>query len=614
MADVPEAASGLSWFVALPDTDAGDVVLSSLRQRAIGLQMITHGSGRPWLVGRWADDEAAVATFGDRRLVVIGEHRLRTSDLLRLGAHARDPADLCAAVRDQPGSFHVLAATRAGSAAQGSLSGFRRVYFTTAGDAVLVSDRADVLAALTGSDVDEESLALRLLAPYAPWPLFWQPVWRGVHAVRPDERLILTAGAAPRATARWHPPEPVSDLATAAARLRDALSDAVAVRVHDRDVIASDLSGVDSTALCSLAVRTGTRVVGLTCVSPDPLDDDLPWARRASVDLGGVIHEVVDGNANPLPYDGVGEPTDRFDEPSAAVMYRAGFLAVSRRAAAHGARVRLTGFGGDELLTTDPVLQVTLLRTHPGTALRQLWLMRAAYRWGRRETLRALLDRRSYATWMASLADGVGASGSALSGPLLAWGAPVWTAPWVVPDGRRLLQQVLRERATEAVPLVNDRGLHGRLAGVYAGAAAARHLAQTTRRIGVSVALPYLDDQVVDACLAAPVVDVSSPRDYKPLARAAMRGVVPTALLERTTKADTSIAADRGARRHRADLLALSEDSRLAERGLIDAAALRAAIEHPHDRTWYDLDQTLACETWLRSLEARAGDPLTEER
>ncbi|MDG4788011.1 asparagine synthase-related protein [Micromonospora sp. WMMD1102] len=603
MVAVPDVASGLSWFLVVPDTDGGRALAEPLRQPGTGLRTLTHASGRPWLLGRWTDDEVAVAEFGDRRLVALGEHRLGAGDLERLGAGARDAGQLCAALHGLPGSFHALASTPAGTAVHGSLSGYRRVFFASAGEQTLAADRADVLAGFTGGRVDDEALALRMLAPYAPWPIFWQPVWRGVHAVPPDRRLLLDRAAAPRTVTRWRAPEPVLDLATAADRLHRALSDAVAVRAGADEVVASDLSGLDSTSLCALAARGGSRVVGLTCVSPDPLDDDLPWARRAAAELGSVRHEVVDGEANPLPYEGILRPEDRFDEPTAAVLYRASFLAVSRRAAEHGAGVRLTGFGGDELLTADPAMQLTLLRTHPWQAVRQLRLLRSAYRWGRRETLRAIVDRRSYGDWMASLGGDLDGAGSTRARPLLGWGVPVATAPWLTADARARLVEALRGRAGTALPLSADRGLHGRLAGVYAGAANARHLAQSTRRVGVTAALPYLDDQVLEACLAAHPAQVTSPRHYKPLIRAAMAPVLPEALLARDTKADTSIAATRGAHRYRDDLLALADDSRLAGHGLVDVAALRAAVRAPDDRTWYDLDQTLACETWLRTVE-----------
>lgn len=602
MTNVPVIHPGLSWFAALPDSAAGTALAAALQGSAPVLRQVDHPSGRPFMVGRWTDGEAAVAALGDYRLVVLGEHRLGPPDLLRLGADARDAAGLCAAVSQAPGSFHVLASTPDGVELHGTLSGFRRLFFGSAGSVTVASDRADLVAALTGAAVDEERLATRLLSPGAPWPLFWQSVWRGVQSVRPDERLVLAAGSAPRTVPRWRPPEATLSLADAGERLRRALSDAVRVRTEAGGIVASDLSGMDSTALCCLAAGTGAGVVALTCVSPDPLDDDLPWATQVVRALD-ITHEVIPVEQYHPPYEAMFDGHEHFDEPTAAVMYRAGFLALSDRAAAHGARLRFSGFGGDELLTADPALQLTLLGTQPRTAMRQLRQLRGALRWSRRDVLRAVLDRRTYGEWLGSLGRELETATISPNQPILGWGPPVRVAPWVTPDAVMTLRRVLAEHAPRARPLTDDGGTHGRLVNVYLGATMNRHMAQMTRRTGVPLAVPYFDDHVLEACLSARLADITDPWEYKPLISEAMRGIVPDPLLARRSKADTTIAAEQSAVDHRDALLALAENSRLAERGLVDAAGLHAAIRSPTDRTWFDLDQTLACETWLRAID-----------
>jgi asparagine synthase (glutamine-hydrolysing) len=84
-----------------------------------------------------------------------------------------------------------------------------------------------------------------------------------------------------------------------------------------------------------------------------------------------------------------------------------------------------------------------------------------------------------------------------------------------------------------------------------------------------------------------------------------MRGIVPDESLARQTKANGSCDADPGLRRHRAELLALWEDSQLDRLGLIDAGALREVCTRPlpPHLEFGGLDQTVACEVWLRSLE-----------
>jgi asparagine synthase (glutamine-hydrolysing) len=84
-----------------------------------------------------------------------------------------------------------------------------------------------------------------------------------------------------------------------------------------------------------------------------------------------------------------------------------------------------------------------------------------------------------------------------------------------------------------------------------------------------------------------------------------MRGVVPEESLIHQTKDEGSHEVEAGLREHRAELLALCEDSRLARLGLINANALREVCSRPLPPSLqFDaLYQTVACEVWLRTLE-----------
>jgi asparagine synthase (glutamine-hydrolysing) len=132
-----------------------------------------------------------------------------------------------------------------------------------------------------------------------------------------------------------------------------------------------------------------------------------------------------------------------------------------------------------------------------------------------------------------------------------------------------------------------------------------RQLDQMASRIGVTLAAPYHDDRVIEAGLAVRPQERITPWRYKPLIIEAMGGIVPDESLTRQTKANGSCDADPGLRRHRRELLTLWEDSRLAELGLIDADALRETCTRPlpPELQFGGLDQTVACEVWLRSLE-----------
>ena len=110
---------------------------------------------------------------------------------------------------------------------------------------------------------------------------------------------------------------------------------------------------------------------------------------------------------------------------------------------------------------------------------------------------------------------------------------------------------------------------------------------------------------MIEAGLAVRPEERVTPWRYKPLIVEAMRGMVPDQSLTRQTKANGSGDVEPGLRRHRAELLALWEDSRLGALGLVDAAALREACTRPlpPDLQFGVLDQLVACEVWLRSLD-----------
>jgi asparagine synthase (glutamine-hydrolysing) len=132
-----------------------------------------------------------------------------------------------------------------------------------------------------------------------------------------------------------------------------------------------------------------------------------------------------------------------------------------------------------------------------------------------------------------------------------------------------------------------------------------RQLRQVSGQLGIDLAAPYYDDRVIEAGLAVRPEDRVTPWRYKPLIVEAMRGIVPGESRIRQTKANGAADVEPGLRRHRAEVLALWEDSRLAAVGLVDAAALREACTRPlpPDLQYGVLDQLVACEVWLRSLE-----------
>lgn len=586
-------------------TDRADAAAAARSFARPGSRTLAHASGRPWLVGHWHDDEVVAASAGGASLAIVGCCPIDADELRRRAARLRDLAELDALARSLPGSFHLVGALDGQIRVQGTASGLRLVFHAEIDGVRVAATRADMLAAVLGLDPDVEELAVRLLWP-APYPLFETSMWRAVSAVPPQAAVVVAAdGRTVRHTQWWTPPEPVRPLTEAAPVIRRALREAVDARTHQGGVVSCDLSGgLDSTSVCFLADRSPAHVVASTWPGRDPADTDLSWAERAMGYLPDVEHVVWDADASPLVYEDLLGIDDLLDEPTIGVMDRSRVLHHLPGLAARGSRLHLTGIGGDHVAWCSEAYYHRLVRTRPLFALRQLRGFRALWQWPLGGTLRALADFRPYGKWLADAADD-------LRGPLpasvatgLGWGMAPRLFDWVTPGAERMARRALLDAASTASPLHPDRGLHTDLEQIRSCTRVIRQWDRMAARAGLPMASPFLDDRVIEACLAVRPSERVTPWRYKPVLSAAMRGIVPEECLRRSNKATASMDASNGLREHRADLLALWEDSRLVELGLVDGAELRRLARRPASPGLSDaiLYSTIAAEVWLRGL------------
>ena len=593
------------WFVVLPDSDAARPVAAAVDAGWQPRRRVDHPSGRPFVLGSWPGAGALTARAGSTALVVLGQHAGQHQLLSEHAGRAGTVAELDRLARALVGSVHLLASVGGTVRVQGSVTGIRRVFSADVGGVPVAADRADVLAALTGAALDERRLALHLLHPHVLYPVAGLPVWHGVDVLAGDAYLRLD-GTGRLPVRWWRPPDPVLPLAEGAQALREALAAAVGARVAGRELVSCDLGGLDSTAVCSLATGRGATVAAYTAANRDPLADDVVWAERTVAGLTGVEHEVIPAEDVPLVFAGITEFVAGFDEPCSATVDGARLLTTADRAAARGSAVHLTGFGGDELLYGSVAHLHDLLRTHPRIALRSLRGFAAKHRWPRRAVLRQLADTRTYGRWLCGVADALTAPPPTPAEPLLDWGFAARMPPWATPAAVDAVRSEITAAAQAVDPLSDRRGQQRELETMRYLSRMTRQLDQVAGRRGIALAAPYYDDRVVEAGLAVRPEERVTPWRYKPLIVEAMRGVVPAASLARDTKANGSSDVEPGLRRHRAELLALWEDSRLGALGLVDAAALREACTRPlpPDLQFGVLDQLVACEAWLRSLDS----------
>jgi asparagine synthase (glutamine-hydrolysing) len=593
----------LPWFVVLPDHESATAAAAAFRPHAT--QEMPHHSGRPWLLGHFAAGSVTVGQAGDTvKIAVIGQHAISASELSDVAGRIGSVADLDQLSRTLVGSSHLVASVAGTVRAQGTTTGVRRVFHAKTGGTPFAGDRADVLAWLLGGELDERSLALRLLDPPALYPFADQPVWRGVSFLPTDHYLVLD-GERGRTVKWWAPPEAVLPMSDGAPALRDALGAAVDARVRGRSLVSSDLGGLDSTAVCCLAAGHEAKVVAYTLECWDPGADDARWAARTAAGLRRLEHHLIPLAEMPLSYDRILDTPDRLDEPYLAAVDRSRQFVTVRRAAARGSKMHFTGFGGDELLYGTPAHLHSLMLTNPRIAWRNLRGFATKHRWPRRQMLRQLMDRSSYGAWLARVADNLTAVTEPLETPLLDWDWQSRMPQWATPVAVDMVRELVRAEAGHVEPLAENRGQHRELKAMRFTSRIARHNEQIVARSDTAFACPYHDDRVIEAGLAVRPEERITPWRYKPLIIEAMRGVVPDESLERQTKANATYEEVVGVREHRAELLALCDESRLARLGLVDADALREVVSRPlpPHLELAGLHTTVSSEVWLRSLE-----------
>lgn len=573
-----------SFVVALPDTDA--VARLATRLNVVSDVRLTHRSGRPWLLGNVTVGRIVVGVAGERSVAVVGESDADDDLVERLAASSRTADDLVARVHEQVhGSYLVLASFSGRVHAAGPALQTRRVFTGRVDGTWIAADRADVLADLTGAELDPGSLALRL-AGALPHPLDDVVPWRGIDALPGHELLTIDADGRGRRTTRWWSvPEPTLSVADGATGFREALEKAVDARTADGRGVACDLSGgLDSTPICHAAAQGPRGVLARTLYNDDPGgDEDLRWARLAIETMPGVhTHLVASTDDFEDFYEGVDGVEEMLDDPTQAATAAPRILRMLRDDVDRDISVHLNGLGGDHLLRGLPAWEHTLVRSRPWTAWTRARSEHVPYGVSPFTTLRQLADRRHYGRWFQEVvADALAGAPTPETPQVNDWSGRPTLSPWLSDDARTLVGAAAAAADTD--PLHPTIAGHTDVFYVRDAARLVRSTAQLGHRHGVAYEAPLLDDHVVEAALAVRRDERDTPLEWKPLMKAAMRGVLPDAYLRRTNKVGGGPQSVRGYSRHHARLVGLMDEAGVLDSDLVDRDALLASTA-PQDR------------------------------
>lgn len=300
-------------FLVLPDHPATDALTRCL-PASPSRRTLRHPSGRTWITGHWSADEVVTAEAGPRRAVLLGTTAATPDSLARLLPGPGHLDGIGRRTRHLAGSHFLLTAIDGDLRAQGDLATVRQIHHTRIGGVTVAGNRPQDLAALGRAAasaglplgalslgfLDEDSLTLQLLFPFAPLPLALRPLWHSVPAVPPGHHLTQYANGRHAVARWWQPPEPEVPLERATQTVRQAVTDAVAARARRaqrqattgqaagprRGTLSADLSGgTDSTGLCFLAAQEDVRLITTSWVCRDPANDDTTWSNRSAAAL-----------------------------------------------------------------------------------------------------------------------------------------------------------------------------------------------------------------------------------------------------------------------------------------------------------------------------------------
>ncbi|OZM73021.1 asparagine synthase [Amycolatopsis antarctica] len=595
-------------FVILADHPASETIARRLPADG-AVRTLRHHSGRPWLIGRWNEDEVVSVAVGPNRIVLFGPTTTTPESLTSTARGLRDARDLDRLAGSLSGCVHLLSSIDGEVRAQGSLSGARQVFYTSTDGVTVGSDRPAVLARLAGVSIDEELLPLHLLAPYGPpWPLNTHTLWREVSSLPMGHYLHLDTRGGGRTTRWWTPPEPEVPLSTGASVLGAAIREAVEARTSRGGTVTADLSGgLDSSNLCFVAATGKARLVTTHYASPDAANDDLAWAERLSGILSPARHVVFPGEQAPGLYDEPSTGSSELEGPQ-SLLHVPRIEHQAELIAGLGSSTHLRGDGGDELFQPNEMALHALARTDPLRAVPHIRALRVRRRWSWATMVRNLADVGPYSRWLSDCAAGLGAP-RVPGENVMGWDIVPMMPPWVSAEALAIARdQVAGAAADEPAPLAPSPVAHQMARQVHLNGVINRQMAEIGARYGVRFEAPYLDDRVVEAAMSVRLADRVSADRAKPVLSAALDGVTPAELAQRTTKGHATAEVYEGLRRGRRALLGLCEDSRLARLGLVDTEALRDVLIRTHAdiRQLIGLNPTLAAERWLRS---QAADP-----
>lgn len=594
-------------FLVLPDRPTSPPLLHRARH-VFGDDVITHPSGRPWIITDAVLDWDVRDTVSQGR-VAVPQSNLDVAELAGLTSGSVAGSGWDDAARTVTRRTYFLGTCRGLTRIQGSLSTSRQLFWTVTGASAVASNSIAALRHLTNAQVDRTSLALALVKSLPILPFVSCTPWEGIRAVGVGQWLGLPSAGDPSTPRWWYAPAHADlTLGAAAIEVRAALQQVMKETSGTQALVSSDMSGgYDSTSLCYLLHHLEKRFVSFRTSSSNGLNDETERAKHAAADLRTPLVEL------PPLVEASTAVTLRLDDNASSVSEGPLVWAASRgylellapAVRDHGSRVHYTGLGGDELFDVLPGMYRSIWQQEGLRSARRIRHRQLSLRLPVVPLIIGLNDRRSYRSYLGAVGTMLRKNRKPSRSSSYSWFPAPTLPPWLTDEGRELVLRAFEKAyATNPAPLAANPAAQQMVESIAFQGKIVRQINAVYSSFGISWEAPYIDDRVVEAVLRAPMGVRMDETVDKPLLAATMSQVVPASFFDKRPRGDftADVYVEHSGRKE--SLLREFRSSRLGDLGIVDTAKLRPYISAPSmaDVGLLELESCVVGERWLRSI------------
>lgn len=601
-------------LVALPDAPP-EPSLQLRIESGVGPALLSHPSGRPWLLGSTDGRRLITADNGHITVALIG-FSTSLADRGPLTARIGDKRSVDelddVAAQFVEGDRLMFARDRRTLRSQGPVFPTRSVFWIDRGGVAIVADEQIVLRDLADLRVDEVVLASRLTNAELSYPFGIESVWDGVRTPSPGEWLRSTPGREPETVVWWRPPPAEGSVTELAPRLHDAIIDALELRIANHPVASADLSGgLDSTSLNFFLRSIRPHHHSLFLSSSNVANNDQNWAARAAEELGTDHHVHHYGSVLPALVDDRAGGVETFPEgPSVASVALAAIARIEEALSGSGTTLHLNGHAGDALFGPVSTMLWSVFHSSEPDRLRRVLRHRSINRYPLGKTLRMLARTQSYVDDLRRIERSNFASRDDGVAGFSRW-APV---PNTHPALTNKVHESIRQMAARAItehpsPLSSDRTVHQILQYLVVHASTARRMNHAVSpAAGIYFESPYLDRRIVEAAISLKIADRAYQDPAKPLLAAARPDSMSLDYFTRRDKGDYTAEVFEQHRALRPTIRDLfGNGSMLEDLGLVRPEDIMRSISDfsATGGSYTELIYIAFTERWLRSVAAR---------